>query len=129
MLILCVPPSQPPNFYLTCKPLIFNQSSPFRSTSCPLQGGLRIPRIIRKHTNLMPQGCRRPHVKPAPSERRGRDTRSPSTPHTPIFFFRGKMLGHVWEMLLALWCSGRHVYAENVLLWIKVNKTKPDPQN
>lgn len=29
------------------------------------------------------------------------------------------------KMLLALWWSERRVYVENVLLWIKVNKTKP----
>lgn len=46
------------------------------------------------------------------------------SPPPPMFFFRGKMLGHVREILLASWWSGRHVYAENVLLWIKVNKTK-----
>ena len=74
-------------------------------------------------TNLILHSCQRPHLKAVLPETHRRATHA-HHPHPPSSSFRGQSSATCGKILSALWWSGRQAYAENVLLWIKVNKTE-----
>ena len=86
--------------------------------------GFRIPkkRVIQSHKPDSTQLSVPPFE--GSSSRNTQKSHTCSSSPPPTSFFRGQSSATCGKILSALWWSGRQAYAENVLFWIKVNKTE-----